>query len=97
MINSVTKIIKTFDYFSPLSGLKTNKAKCEIARSGVLKGVKLALCSMEGVNLNNDVIKIFGIRYDKKLENEKNFLSHITYKTSECFEYVENEKFVRSS
>ena len=45
----------------------------------MLKGVKLALCGMKCVNLNNDVIKILGIcySYDKKLENEKNFLNHI--------------------
>ena len=44
----------------------------------MLKGVKLALCGMKCVNLNNDVIKILGIcySYDKKLENEKNFLNH---------------------
>ena len=45
----------------------------------MLKGVKLALCGMKCVNLNNDVIKILGLcySYDKKLENEKNFLNHI--------------------
>ena len=45
----------------------------------VLKGVKLTLCGMKCVNLYNDVIKILGIccSYDKKLENEKNFLNHI--------------------
>ena len=41
----------------------------------VLKGVKLALCGMECVNPNNDVIKMLGIyySYDKKLENERTF------------------------
>ena len=45
----------------------------------MLKGVKLALCGMKCVNLNNDVIKILGLcySYDKKQENEKNFLDHI--------------------
>ena len=78
-INSATKIIKTFDYFSLFSGLKINKTKWEIAGIAVLKGVKLALCGMKCVNLNNVVIKILGIcySYDKKLENEKNFLNHI--------------------
>ena len=78
-INSATEIIKTFDYFSLFSGLKINKTKCEIAGIGVLKGVKLALCGMKCVNLNNDAIKILGIcySYDRKLENEKNFLNHI--------------------
>ena len=45
----------------------------------MLKGVKLALCGMKCVNLNNDVIKILELcySYDKKIENEKNFLNHI--------------------
>ena len=37
-INSATEIIKTFDCFS-LFFVKINKAKCEIARIGTLKGV----------------------------------------------------------
>ena len=48
----------------------------------MLKGVKLALCGMKCINLNNDVIKILVIKicysYDKKLENEKNYLNRIT-------------------
>ena len=34
---------------------------------------------MKYVKLNNDLIKLFGIcySYDKKLENENNFLKHI--------------------
>ena len=34
---------------------------------------------MKCINLNNYVIKMLGIcySYDKKLENEKNFLNHI--------------------
>ena len=80
-INSATEIIKNICFiylFSLFFGLKTNKAKCEIAGIGVLKGVKLVLCGMECVHLNDDVIKILGIRYpyDKTLENEKNFLNH---------------------
>ena len=76
--NSATEIVKTLDNCSLFSGLKI-KTKCEIAGIGVLKVVKLALCGMKCVNLNNDVIKILGIccSYDKKLENEKNFLNHI--------------------
>ena len=79
-INSATDIIKTFDSFSLFSDLNINKTKCEIAGICVLKGVKLALCGMKCVNLN-DVIKIFGIcySYDKKLENGKNvhIIKHI--------------------
>ena len=67
------KNLKSFDYFSLFSDLKFNKTKCEIAGIGVLRRIKLALCGMKCVNLNNDVIKILGIYYsfDKKLENEK--------------------------
>ena len=57
-INSATEIIKTIDYFSLFSGFEINKTKCKIAGSGVLKGIKLALCGMKCVNLNDDVIKI---------------------------------------
>ena len=78
-INSATDTIKTLDYFSLFSGLKINKAKCEIVGIGELTGIKLALYGMECVNLNDDIIKILGIcySYNKKLENKKDFLNHI--------------------
>ena len=48
----------------------------------MLKEIKLTLCGMKCINLNNDVIKILVIKmcysYDKKLENEKNCFNHIT-------------------
>ena len=67
---SVTEVIKTFDKFSPFSGLKMNNAKCKIAGIGVKKRVKIALCGMDRIDLTEDVIKIFGIyfSYNKKLE-----------------------------
>ena len=76
---SATEVIKTFDKFSLFSGLKINNAKCEIAGIGVKKGVKMALCGMDCIDLTEDVIKILGIyfSYNKKLEQEKNFLNHI--------------------
>ena len=39
----------------------------------------MALCGMEFINLTDDVIRILGIyfSYNKKLEQEKNFLNHI--------------------
>ena len=45
-----------------------------------MKGVKVALCGVEYVNLLTNAIKILGIyfSYNTKLENEKNFLYHIT-------------------
>ena len=76
---SATEVIKTFDKFSLFSGLKINYGKCEIAGIGIKKGVKMALCGMNYIDLTEDVIKILGtyFSYNKKLELEKNFLNHI--------------------
>ena len=51
-------LLETFHAFSFFSGLKPNKSKCEIAGIGLLKGVNVALCGMECVNLEKDTIKI---------------------------------------
>ena len=74
-----TEVIKTFDKFSLFSGFKINHAKCQIAGIGVKKRVKMALCGMDCISLTEDVIKILDIyfSYNKKLEQEKNFLNHI--------------------
>ena len=63
-----------------LSGLNINKSKCGVAGTGVMKGVKVALCGVECVNLLTNAIKTLGIyfSYSKKLENKKNILEHIT-------------------
>ena len=63
-----------------MTGLKINKLKCEVAGIGVMKRVEVALCGVECVNLLTRFIKILGIyfSYNKKLENEKDFLDHIT-------------------
>ena len=58
-----TEVMKTFDKFSLLSGLKINNAKREIAGIGVKKRVTIALCGTEGIDLTDDVIKIFGIYF----------------------------------
>ena len=56
---SVIELMKTFDIFSTISGLKPNKSKREIAGLGALKGVKLALCGiMECIDLMFKAIKI---------------------------------------
>ena len=59
--------------FSNFSGLKLNKTKYEIAGIGVLNRVKVALCSMKCVNLNNETVKILGVHfsYNKNLEQDK--------------------------
>ena len=59
-----------------LTGLKTNKSKCEIAGIGVLKGVSVELCGMKCIDLTKISVKILGIHfsYNKKIENEENFI-----------------------
>ena len=66
---SATEVIKTFGKFSLFSGLKINNAKCEIAGIVVKKGVKMAFCGMDCIDLTDDVIKLLGIyfSYNKKL------------------------------
>ena len=74
---SVIGLMKTFDTFSTLSGLKPNKSKWEIAGSGALKAVKLALCGIECVDLLFNAIKILGVyySYEKNLENQERFIN----------------------
>ena len=71
--NSVKMLLQAFHAFSFFSGLKPNKSKCEIAGIGLLKGVNVALCGMECVNLEKDTIKILGIHYsyNQALENDQ--------------------------
>ena len=66
---SITEVIKMFDKFPLFSGLKINNAKCEIAGIVVKKGVKMAFCGMDCIDLTDDVIKLLGIyfSYNKKL------------------------------
>ena len=72
--------LNNFNIISQLSGLKVNKSKCKVPGIEVMKGVKVASWGVECVNLLNNAIKILGIysSFNKKLENEKNFLDHIT-------------------
>ena len=77
--NSITEVILIFEHFSIFSGLKPNNAKCERAGIGVLKGIRIALCGMECVNLKNNPIKILGIHfsYNRRLENDENYRRYI--------------------
>ena len=72
--------MKAFDIFSSFSGLKPNKFKCEVAVIGALKGAELALCRMKCIELRLNTVKILGIHfsYNKKPENDVNFLKQIT-------------------
>ena len=49
--DSVIEVINAFHEFSPVCGLKTNEAKCETAGIGVRKGISLALCGMDCIDL----------------------------------------------
>ena len=76
---SIQKVMNVFDTFSIYSGLKPNKSKCKIAGIGALKGVSLELCGMECIDLTKNSVKILGIHfsYNKKIENEENFIKII--------------------
>ena len=74
---SIIELMKTFDMFSTFCGLKPNRSKCEIAALGALKGVKLALCRMECIDLIYNTIKILVVYYsfDKNFENQTKFVN----------------------
>ena len=75
-IDSVKKVMNVFDTFSIYSGLKANKSKCAITGIGIVKGVSMELCGMECIDLTKNSVKILGIHfsYNKKIENEENFI-----------------------
>ena len=76
---SVKKAMNVFDTFSIYSDLKPNKSKCKIACIGVLKGVSMGLYGMECIDLTKNLVKILGIHfpYNRKIENEQNFIKLI--------------------
>ena len=76
---SILATLYIFHKFSLVSGLSPNTTKCEIAGIGTLKGVNVALCGMKCLNLTKETVKILGVHfsYNKKLEHEMNFHSHI--------------------
>ena len=77
--DSASKIFKVLDTFSIYSGHKPNMKKREIAGLGSLKGVKVALCEVNSTDLAQETTKILGLHfsYNKKLRDEKKFVSHI--------------------
>ena len=68
---SVNIIIVTFNTFSPFSGLKMNKSKCEISGIGVKKNDVISLCGFKNVSLVNGTIRILGVHFS---------YNHILYK-----------------
>ena len=77
---SVEELVKTFTLISSFSGLKPNISKCEICGSVSLKGVEMAVCRMQLVDLIRDAIKILGVYflYNINLMNRKNYCQAIT-------------------
>ena len=69
---SLIEVMKVFDIFSALSGLKPNKFKCEVAGIRALKGAKMALCGMKSIDLRLNTVKILGTHfsYNTKIEND---------------------------
>ena len=55
---SVIELMKTFDIFLTFYELKPNKSECKAAGLGAPKGVKLAICGMECIDLMFNAIKI---------------------------------------
>ena len=51
--------MNAFDKFSLLSGLKPNKAKCEIAGICILKGASQILCGMDCIDSTKKTKKKF--------------------------------------
>ena len=77
---SIEELVKTFTLFSSFSGLKPNISKCEICGLGPLKGVEMAVCGMQTVDLTKGAIKILDIyfSYNINLMNQKNYCKAIT-------------------
>ena len=68
-------MVNRFHIFSCFLVLIPNLSKCEIARIGVLKGAKVAVCGRQFVDLVLDTIEILGTHfsYDEKLKEERSF------------------------
>ena len=90
---SVIELMKTFDIFLTFSALKLNKSNCEIDGLAPVKGVKLALCGMECIDLIFNAVKILGDYYscDKNSKNKENFIN-LGLKIGKTFKALENAK-----
>ena len=58
--------------------MKPNTSECQVSGIGALKRAKLALYGMKSIDVRLSTIKILGILYNKKTENDENFLKQIT-------------------
>ena len=76
---SVEELAKIFTLFSYFSGSKLNISKRKICELDPPKGVEMAACSMQSVDLTR-AYKVFGIyfSYNMNLINQKNYYQAIT-------------------
>ena len=74
-MDSLKEMVNSLHKFSRFSGLRPTLSKCEIAGIGVLKGVKVAVCGIQCVDLVLDNTKILATHfsYNEKLKEERNF------------------------
>ena len=76
---SIKEVVNSFYTISLFSGLKPNLSKCKIASVGTLKGVKVAVCGLQCVDLNlRSILLGTLLSYNKKLKEETNFYINIT-------------------
>ena len=65
-------MVDTWFFFSFFSWLKPDLRKSEIAGIEVLKRVKVAICGMRCIDLNNNTLKILGTHLlQQKIERGK--------------------------
>ena len=60
---SIEELVKRITLFSSFSSLKPNISKCEICELGLLKGVEMAVCRIQSVDLTRGAIKILSIYF----------------------------------
>ena len=91
-LGSIKELLNAISLFSSFSGLKPNLSRCEEAGTGLLKGVKVAVCGIKCIDLTKDAIKIIKIffSYDENIELEQNFEKTIT-----GIDYLQNIGFIK--
>lgn len=78
--NSIALFVQTFEIFFQFSGLKHNISKFEIAGIGALKGVLMAVCGMNSIDLTTDFTKILMtcFSFNQTIREEANLLRTIS-------------------
>ena len=73
--NSIKEQVTNFHISYHFSGLRPNLSKCDFSGIGVQKGVKVAVCGIQCVDLFLDKIKVSGtyFSYNEKLREKRNF------------------------